>query len=61
MILTEKEAKYKYCPLLKTSQDKMKFCQGAMCLMWRYAAPDKTSETDTGYCGLAGKPLGLAG
>jgi len=56
MLLTENEAKFKYCPLLKTSDDKMKFCQGAMCMMWRTAPVDQG-----GYCGLAGRPAALAG
>ena len=50
MYMTEKEAKFKYCPLLTTHDDKLKFCQGAMCMMWRSAGPD------AGYCGLAGQP-----
>lgn len=57
MLLAENEAKFKYCPLLKTHDDKMKFCQGTACMMWREAGDGK------GYCGLAGKPLdpGLGG
>jgi sigma-B regulation protein RsbU (phosphoserine phosphatase) len=51
MPVTENDAKFKFCPLLKTQDDKMKFCQGAMCMMWR--AVDAT----TGYCGLAGHPV----
>ena len=39
----ESEAKFKYCPLLKTHDDKMKFCLGSMCMMWRPA------EGGTGY------------
>lgn len=50
MYVTEKEAKFKYCPLLTTHDDKLKFCQGAMCMMWRAVG------ADTGYCGLAGRP-----
>ncbi len=56
MLLPEKEAKYKYCPFLKTHDDKLKFCQATMCMMWRFEHPDKKSESDRGYCGLAGKP-----
>lgn len=47
MLLTENEAKFKYCPLLKTRDDKMRFCLGTMCMFWRDAG-------DKGYCGLAG-------
>jgi hypothetical protein len=50
MYVTEKEAKFKYCPLLTTHDDKLKFCQGPMCMMWRTAGPDAA------YCGLAGRP-----
>ncbi len=54
MLLPEAEAKFKYCPLLKTHDDKMKFCLGGMCMMWRFA------EGDRGYCGAAGSIAGLA-
>ncbi|EHJ47423.1 hypothetical protein DFW101_1415 [Solidesulfovibrio carbinoliphilus subsp. oakridgensis] len=50
MPLRESEAKFKYCPLLTTHDDKLKFCQGSMCMMWRADGPG------TGYCGLAGRP-----
>lgn len=50
MYVSEKEAKFKYCPLLMTHDDKMKFCQGSMCMMWREAGDE------AGYCGLAGRP-----
>jgi hypothetical protein len=56
MVLSENEAKFKFCPLLKTTEDKMKFCQGSMCMMWRRHDKDK----DKGWCGLAGKPLNAA-
>ena len=51
MPVTESDAKFKFCPLLKTQDDKMKFCQGAMCMMWRAV------DAQAGYCGLAGQPL----
>ncbi len=54
MLLPESEAKFKYCPLLKTHDDKMKFCLGGMCMMWRAADGDK------GYCGAAGGVAGLS-
>jgi len=50
MLISETDAKFKFCPLLKTQDDKMKFCQGTMCMMWRVSGPD------AGYCGLAGTP-----
>lgn len=54
MLLPESEAKFKYCPLLKTHDDKMKFCLGGMCMMWRFA------EGGKGYCGAAGTVAGLS-
>ena len=53
MLYEEQDAKFKLCPLLKTSDDKLKFCQVANCMMWRWS--DK--EPDKGYCGLAGTPV----
>lgn len=53
MLLQESEAKFKYCPLLKTHDDKLKFCQGSMCMMWRW----DTTEESKGFCGLATHPL----
>ena len=52
----EKEAKFKYCPLLKTHDDKMKFCQGQMCMMWRWRDAREAEGAGQGYCGLAGRP-----
>ena len=35
-------------------------CQGAGCMMWRWATKDsRPSETRKGYCGLAGTPVDL--
>lgn len=58
MLLSEKEAKFKYCPFLVDKNDKLRFCQGGMCMMWRYKNPEKRGEDDPGYCGVAGKPMG---
>ena len=58
MLLPEKEAKFKNCPLLTTKEDKFRFCLGSACMMWCYMESEKRSETDKGYCGLAGKPVG---
>ena len=49
MLLLEEDAKFKFCPLLKTSDDKMKFCQVSGCMMWR-----RVGDDGRGYCGLAG-------
>lgn len=59
MIYTPGEAKFKYCPLLKTSDDKMKFCQADNCMMWRWANAPKTGDEEPGFCGLAGSPVDL--
>lgn len=55
MLLAETDAKFKYCPLLKTHDDKLKFCLGSMCMMWRFGPGG-----DKGYCGAAGNLAGLA-
>lgn len=61
MLVKPSEAKFSYCPLLKTHDDKLKFCQAAMCMMWRWADPDRKGDEAQGFCGLAGKPSGLPG
>jgi hypothetical protein len=58
MLLAESDAKFKYCPLLKTRDDKMKFCLGSMCMLWRWHGQDRTGSDDPGYCGAAG-PVAL--
>ncbi len=50
MILSEGEARFKFCPLLKTSDDKMKTCLVTQCMFWRWLDDAKTE----GYCGMAG-------
>jgi hypothetical protein len=54
MHLTESEAKFKHCPLLTTRDDKLRFCLGSGCMMWRWAEPDKAGAGERGRCGLAG-------
>lgn len=56
MLLAEKEAKFKYCPHLTTNDGKFRFCQGTMCMMWRFGAGEKPDQEGRGFCGLAGKP-----
>ena len=51
MLVSESDAKFMFCPFLKTHDDKMKKCQVTMCMMWRWADGGK----EKGYCGLAGK------
>ncbi|MCL2123999.1 MAG: hypothetical protein FWH34_07885 [Desulfovibrionaceae bacterium] len=65
MLVTENAARFLFCPLLKTHDDKMKCCQVAKCMLWRYADSPIADGTDGaenrhGYCGLAGRPLGDA-
>ena len=60
MLLPESDAKFKYCPLLKTRDDKMKFCLGSMCMRWRRADQGRTGADDLGYCGAAGPVAMLA-
>ena len=50
----ESDAKFKYCPLLKTRDDKLKFCLGSMCMLWRWVDQAKTGADEEGYCGAAG-------
>jgi hypothetical protein len=53
----ESDAKFKYCPLLKTRDDKLKFCLGSMCMFWRWESSAKTGADDLGHCGAAGPVL----
>ena len=59
MQLCESDAKFKYCPLLKTRDDKLKFCQGSMCMFWRWATAATGSDAE-GFCGAAGVALAAA-
>ena len=58
MLTSEKEARFKNCPLLTTTDGKLRFCLVANCMMWRFKNPEKRSEDDKGYCGMAGRPAG---
>lgn len=60
MKTSESDAKFKFCPLLKTADDKMKMCQGTMCMMWRWIPDGRGGYTEEGYCGIAGKPFSPA-
>lgn len=60
MLLPQSDAKFKYCPLLKTRDDKLKFCLGSMCMLWRWADIARTGEDEHGYCGAAGPVLAAA-
>lgn len=56
MLVKACDAQFLFCPLLMTHDDKMKMCQVAQCMMWRWV----DREAETGYCGLAGTPAGAA-
>ena len=56
MSTKEKDAKFRFCPLLTTPDGKMRFCQGAQCMMWRWSE-DAEGEEAAGFCGLASAPL----
>lgn len=58
MRITEKEAKFLFCPLLTTGDGKMRFCQAAQCMMWRWGEAGEGEPA--GFCGLAGAPLAAA-
>lgn len=60
MLLAQSDAKFKYCPLLKTKDDKLKFCLGAMCMLWRWESPAKTGDDERGYCGVGGSVAAMA-
>lgn len=59
MQISESDAKFKYCPLLKTHDDKMKFCLGSMCMFWTWAGPERGDDAE-GCCGAAGAAAVLA-
>ena len=59
MNTTEKDAKFLFCPLLTGADGKLRFCQAAQCMMWRWR-DEETGEAAQGFCGLAGAPLALA-
>lgn len=56
MATTEKDAKFRFCPLLTTADGKMRFCQGSQCMMWRWLGEEE-GEQALGFCGLASAPL----
>lgn len=58
MLLPEKDARTKYCPLLPSTGESPKQCLGSECMLWRFKSPDRRTREDYGYCGLAGKPMG---
>jgi hypothetical protein len=59
MTTTEKDAKFRFCPLLTTPDGKLRFCQGSQCMMWRWLG-EETGEGASGFCGLASAPVSLS-
>lgn len=55
MTTSEKDAKFRFCPLLTTPEGKMRFCQGSQCMMWRWSGDEEGAEA-LGFCGLASVP-----
>lgn len=69
MLLTEEEAKTKWCPMSRMegnnrhwgSQKYISSCIASECMMWRWSdergkTPDGDRVYITGFCGLGGKP-----
>ena len=62
MIVTEKEAKGKWCPLKRGRGlynglvNIAVECEASGCMMWRVETPNTKLDEATGYCGLAGRP-----
>jgi len=69
MLIKEKYAHQKWCPMVRMSaagdpamnaEYKSRIpdfatCRGGSCMMWRWNS--RRDDDDTGYCGLAGKPI----
>lgn len=66
MIMTEKGAEGRLCPVIGMSgantaltapQENMIRCRGSKCMAWRWREREPAvAEARTGYCGLAGEP-----
>lgn len=58
MILTEEEAKKKWCPYSRVDGGEG-CCLAPDCAAWRWVYPPESNDAAhcVGYCGLAGKPL----
>jgi hypothetical protein len=54
MLLTEEQAREKYCPFWASGDWTIK-CEASKCMMWRWGEFSK-SDKPRGYCGLAGRP-----
>lgn len=61
MIVTEEEAKTKWCPEVRSENpgEENMYCIGSACMAWRWnPTPALTQDRSAthGYCGKAGKP-----
>jgi len=56
MLVTDKEARKKICPLLNVPFQTPAYCQGSKCMFWRWSNRPGEEKEPKGYCGLAGKP-----
>lgn len=70
MLMNEKEARTKWCPMFRghggqndwSREGSFRTCLGCDCAMWRDSGQTDNGGRDgkpLGYCGLAGKPVGL--
>jgi len=65
-IITEKEAKTKWCPMARLSEmggtlnrcgpEASLQCIASDCMAWRLAHKDAADGTERGYCGAFGTP-----
>lgn len=58
MVTTEADASKKRC-FKSFETDNFYTCEGKECMAWRWVwniTPEGDTQTDKGYCGLAGRP-----
>jgi len=59
MLVTEEEARDKYCcQQLDNAEPGESYCLASQCMAWRWGwRVDSGENIRAGYCGLAGKPV----
>lgn len=59
MLMTEKEAGKRICPIADNIRIHGQTCIGSDCMAWRWwwNSDSKKSEERKGFCGMAGEPL----